>query len=462
LIRFDERVSKRLLRIFDWFLVGFVGVLLLAVMYLVVHRDAYLHRTLDVAALVASVALAAALLATFRLPSLIRAKIVLMIAFSMATLYAMELILFWDPLKLRGTYPRDGFDQRGYLEVVRDLRAGGTRAYPVLAAVTWLESPPSVMGMPVVPLSGVPHATTVMCNESGSYVTYESDRFGFNGPDEIWDLSAEIALVGDSFVEGWCVPREDSLAAVVRNAHPATLSVGYTGHGPLAELGTIREYVAPLRPAHVFWIFYEGNDLIKDLPAEMASAVLRRYLEPDFNQQLRLHSVVIGNEMRRRFDERLAASPEAPPPVVVSVAKLRTLRAMTGIAVGPARPVVRSVPTSLADFGKILTEAKRTVEEWGGSLHFVYLPDLQSVIGDVASADHDRVLALAADLGLPTIDMLPVFRTHPNPLSLFPYEEGRHLVKTQGLHYNAQGHRLVGIRIVDAIESLGGNGEGRH
>jgi lysophospholipase L1-like esterase len=84
------------------------------------------------------------------------------------------------------------------------------------------------------------------------------------------------------------------------------------------------------------------------------------------------------------------------------------------------------------------------------------------VIGDVASADHDRVLALAADLGLPTIDMLPVFRTHPNPLSLFPYEEGRHLVKTQGLHYNAQGHRLVGIRIVDAIESLGGNGEGRH
>ena len=144
---------------------------------------------------------------------------------------------------------------------MRDLRAGGTRAYADLVAVTWLESPPSVMGMPVVPLSGVPHATIVMCNESGSYVTYESDRFGFNGPDEIWDLPVEIALVGDSFVEGWCVRREDSLAAIVRNAHPATLNVGYAGHGPLAELGTIREYVAPLRPAHVFWFFFEGNDL---------------------------------------------------------------------------------------------------------------------------------------------------------------------------------------------------------
>ena len=162
-------------------------------------------------------------------------------------------------------------------------------------------------GTPVVPLSGVPHAPIVMCNEAGSYVTYESDRFGFNGPDEVWDRPAEIALVGDSFVEGWCVGREDSLAAVFRDAHPATLNVGYTGHGPLAELGTIREYVAPLRPAHVFWFFYEGNDLVRDLPAEMESPVLRRYLEPGFDQQLRLRSVVIGNEMRRHFDARLAA-----------------------------------------------------------------------------------------------------------------------------------------------------------
>ena len=228
----DERVSRRLIKIFDWLLVGFVGALLLAVIFLVVHRNAYLRSALDVAALVASVALAAALLATLRLPAQIRARIVLMISVSIATLYAMELFFFWEPLKVRGPNPRDGFDQRGNLEVVRDLRAGGTRAYPVLGEGTWLESPLSVMGMPVVPLSGVPHATIVLCNESGSYVTYESDRFGFNGPDEIWDLPVEIALVGDSFVEGWCVRREDSLAAVVRNAHPATLNVGYSRPWP--------------------------------------------------------------------------------------------------------------------------------------------------------------------------------------------------------------------------------------
>jgi hypothetical protein len=28
-------------------------------------------------------------------------------------------------------------------------------------------------------------------------VTYESDRFGFNNPDTQWDLSPQVALVGD-------------------------------------------------------------------------------------------------------------------------------------------------------------------------------------------------------------------------------------------------------------------------
>ena len=67
----DEGVSKRPLKIIDWLLVGFVGALLLAVMYLVLHRDASLRSALDVAALVASVALAAAL----RLPSQFRGRL---------------------------------------------------------------------------------------------------------------------------------------------------------------------------------------------------------------------------------------------------------------------------------------------------------------------------------------------------------------------------------------------------
>ncbi len=436
----------------DWVLLAFVGVLVLGVTYLVTHKDAYLRTPLDVAACVACVALAVAVLATFTFPSRTRARIVLMVVFGIAALYAMEGFFFWDPLKLRGPYPRDGFDQRGIFEVVRDLRADGTWVYPVKVLATRLESPPSVMGMPVVPLSGVPHARIVMCNEAGSYVTYISDRFGFNGPDAIWERPGEVALIGDSFVEGWCVRREDSLAAVIRDAHPGTLSVGHAGHGPLAELATIREYVAPLRPAHVVWFFFEANDLTPDLPTELKSPVLRRYLEPDYTQQLRLRSVAIGNEMRRQFDARFAAwTPPEEPSSMGPFAKLRTLRLMTGIVEGQEQPIV-SPPPALDEFGRILAEAHRTVKEWGGVLHFVYLPQVASVMADRDPPYHERVLALAADLGLPTVDLTPDFRGHPNPLSLFPSDEGRHLLKTRGLHYNADGHRLVGRRIIDALQ----------
>ena len=387
-----------------------------------------------------------------RLPSEIRAKILMIGVSATVAVYACEAFLFWDPLELRGPHPPKAFDQRGYLEVVRDLRAKGIEAYPVLAATTWFDSPPTVDEVPVVPLSGVPHATTVMCNEAGAYVTYKSDRFGFNGPDGQWDMPAEVALVGDSFVEGWCVPREHSFGGLIRRVFPGTVNVGYTGHGPLAELGTIREYIAPRQPAHVFWFFYEGNDLRRDLPGEMESDILRRYLEPGFKQQLQQHAWALREQMRRQFDSRLARSEvERSKSWLPGVIKLRSLRALVDRVrvreVSPSQPVDYS-----ADLKRILAEAKRSVDEWGGSLHFVYLPDLPVALGEVDPADHHRVLALATDLGLTIVDLLPDFRNHPAPRSLFPYEEGRHLVEIRGLHYGPEGHRLVASRVIDIIQ----------
>src|SRR5262245_17074568 len=311
----------------------------------------------------------------------LRAKILIVGASTIVTVFACEAFLTWDPLELRGPYPPKGFDQREYVDVVRDLRAKGVSAYHVNAVFNWIASPPEVQGTPTVPLAGVPHTTTVMCNEAGTYVTYASDRFGFNNPDQQWDIPPQVALVGDSFVEGWCVPREESFAGRIRQNVPATLSVGYTGHGPLAELGTIREYVEPRRPAHVFWFFFEGNDLRDDLPREMKSDILRRYLEPGFSQHLEEHAAVLGEEMRRRYDSRLAQEPvAAPSSSVMGIVKLRSWRGLiNSVRVRRESPVERGDQLPL--LRGILGEAKRTVEEWGGSLHFVYLPDLPLVMG---------------------------------------------------------------------------------
>ena len=384
----------------------------------------------------------------------LRAKILMVGASAIVTVFACETFLTWDPLELRGPYPRKGFDQREYVDVVRDLRAKGVSAYHVVAVFNWIASPPELQRTPTVPLAGVPHATTVMCNEAGTYVTYESDRFGFNNPDRQWDIPPQVALVGDSFVEGWCVPREESFAGRIRQNVPATLSVGYTGHGPLAELGTIREYVEPRRPAHVFWFFFGGNDLTVDLPRETKSDILRRYLEPGFSQHLEQHAAELGEEMRRRYDSRLAQEPVAGSSSwVIGIVKLRSSRRLfNSVRVRPPRTAPEESADQVPLLRRVLVEAKRTVEGWGGSLHFVYLPDLPLVDREISPANHDRVLALAAEVGLDIIDLFPDFQKHPSPHSLFPYEEGRHLVRTLGLHYNADGHRLVARRVLETLE----------
>src|SRR5881628_1203917 len=86
---------------FDLVLLGMAGVLTLAAAYVAMRRDAYLRSALDVAALVAFVALAGALLITLRLPSRIRARISLLVGVSIASLNGMELFVFVDPLRLR-------------------------------------------------------------------------------------------------------------------------------------------------------------------------------------------------------------------------------------------------------------------------------------------------------------------------------------------------------------------------
>jgi hypothetical protein len=456
----------RVYRFFDRLLIVFVGLLGVAVLFFIARRDVYLTSPQRFIVLVLGpLAVGGGLLTTFALSARARANIVLVLYFSLVTLYAVEVFLFLDPFYLvRPRIPPD-FDDRGPLEVVRDLRGSGEDVYPVLPSETWFDSPLQVQGRGVVPLSGMPRTTLVMCNESGTYVTHATDRFGFNNPDSLWDREVDVVLVGDSFVEGWCVPGQDSFAALVRDQHPDTLNLGYTGHGPLTELGTVREYLVAREPEHVFWFFYEDNDLAPNLSRELQSGILRRYLENDFKQRLAENPAAIAGAMRPAIDAKMSRAlhnlmeQRGFVRGMTSIAKLTTIRMLLGIQIrdwdgtSPQSEMVLPDSELLSYFERILAEAKRIVEEWGGALHLVYLPDLASAIGREEPDFHGDVVAVGRDLGVPTIDMLLEFRSHPDPISLFPYEKGAHLIDTVGLHYDRDGHELVARRVLEAIPS---------
>jgi hypothetical protein len=98
-------------------------------------------------------------------------------------------------------------------------------------------------------------------------------------------------------------------------------------------------------------------------------------------------------------------------------------------------------------FDEVLLEAKRTVDEWGGRLYFVYLPgwNRYAPIKGIANPDRNRVLQGAAAAGLPVIDIHQSCATHKNPVALFPYgREG---------HYTGEGHQLVAEQVLESIGS---------
>ena len=65
-----------------------------------------------------------------------------------------------------------------------------------------MKSTLSVGGVELQPLGGIARVLTVHCNESGSWVTFQSDEHGFRNPLGLWQSGTlDIAAVGDSFTE---------------------------------------------------------------------------------------------------------------------------------------------------------------------------------------------------------------------------------------------------------------------
>jgi hypothetical protein len=318
-------------------------------------------------------------------------------------------------------------------------------------------------------VASLSNTLVVLCNESGQFLTYRSDAHGFNNPPDVWDSAPiDVAAVGDSFTQGYCV--ENSFVNLIRKRHHATLNLGMEGNGGLVMLATIKEYARVARPKVVLWFYFEGNDL-QDLSRERQSSLLQKYLTKGFSQNLfsrqseidralgdYLETVEVKSSVSIKLAEVWALLRNLKPlqTSLVPVIKLSEMRQRLGMIHGtniqanPGAPLAPNAERaqwarSQTDLlYEILLEAKREVEEWGGQLYFVYLPTYQQYApGNEANTERDDVLSLAGKAGLPVIDIHQTFRNHEDPLALFPF-------RLAG-HYNEEGHRLVAEAVLGSI-----------
>jgi hypothetical protein len=298
------------------------------------------------------------------------------------------------------------------LEEYRRLRAAGESVFPRWAPVQLLGGRGGLWTGPVFPLAGASRREVLFCREGGPLRRYRSDEHGFNNPEGA-HRAARLVLLGDSHVEGFCVPREAGLGARLGG-----LSLGIGGAGPLTELGLLREFAAPLRPPVVVW-FYYPNDLA-DLALERRRPELAGYLR-GATQGLRGRQAEVDAAWERFTEAALASAHPAPPP--------------DGAAPAEA---------SVAELGEVLKAADAAVRGWGGRLHFVYLPEWSQLRGP--RRDDPRraeLLALARGLGLPAHDAREAFAAHPDPASLFAFDGNS--------HYSERGYALAAETVASGL-----------
>jgi hypothetical protein len=326
------------------------------------------------------------------------------------------------------------FDQRNRLEVITDLQARGVSAFPPLAGQIILTSDRGDLW----PLTGISRKTTVYCNELGQYTIYDSDEHGFHNPLGLWQQSSvKLAVIGDSFVHGACVPSDRNFVARLRAQIPETLNLGRGGAGPLLELAILKEYGSRVQPRVVLWVYYEGNDL-QDLVRER-DQVWQHYLRHGAFQRLFDRQDVIDKGLSdhiqhvQRSLEEQAQQERGWPHRVEAFLKFHALKIhlqrLYDTYLAPPAPasLPPTDPQTFVLFQDVLRVATATVEQWEGSLIFVYLPGYNRYAHpEYGDRDRGRILSLVHELGVQTIDIHPLFAAQSDPLALFPFRRVGH------------------------------------
>jgi len=423
------RVARIIAVVRNAALAGLALYFLAQLAYAMQHTDRYLHDVYRVSRYYAFPLLMAVLLgaAAWRGSDTLKSALASYGVIILAGLLVYELI---------PTFMALNRTPRSIVDVVLERQAAGERVLPAFtlsAANRWA----AVERREDAVLSNVPEMETVLCNDDGRWISFRSDHDGFNNPRRI--AHPKLAVLGDSYIHGYCLPTEQTIVGQLDERIPGTLGFGVQGNGPLYELETLEYYLPALEPPDVVWAFFEGNDL-SDLELESQVPWLLESLDapaiayPRPEKQRSMEAVV--SRLEQHLDE---LRPVVPIEWNRAFALLRTSQAL-GVHYGRAGG-------RLDLFERILARAQREVRSWGGTLHLLYMPELDRYHGLLPNAgamDASKALVteIADRLAIPVIDAARAFDAQPDPLALFNLSH---------THYTAEGARVVADTVAAAL-----------
>lgn len=399
---------------------------------------------------------------------------------SVILLYLSNFILSFyydDNVKLKRYISKNNieYDNRSYKEIYNDLKKLGKD--PVIIFYPAYNQKYNLSKLnEIATLSGVSKRLTIFCREQNKYSLYESDRYGFNNPDKVWDeKNLEYLFIGDSFVHGSCVEQDNNVVSKFSKlTKKNSLNLGMGGNGPLIELATLIEYGIKFKPKKVFWFYYEGNDLQSDLVREVKDPKLLKYLKKNHSNNLiykqKLIDEINNNFLKKNFYEKEININHNKSIKINKYLKLNNLKLFLkdNFTYFEKRKyknfkkenyknlqakIYNINQTSLKNFKKIILNANDLIKKNNGEFYFVYVPEywryryksFQDQDIQKYYQSKNLIINLIKDNNINLIDLdTELFRKEKKPLEYYPF----------GLygHFNESGYELIAKFIKEKIK----------
>ena len=329
------------------------------------------------------------------------------------------------------------FDTRTKYEVYQDLKSKGENVVPTIPPNDVFHKTKIFLdriSSPIYPLSSISNTKTVFCNESGKRIIYYSDKHGFRNKNEIWDQKeVDIVILGDSLVHGACVDDEHVTSNQLSTlTGKKVLNLGFQGHGPLMQIGALKEYAASKRPKIVLWYYFEANDF-SNMIYEMSVDKINRYKNKDYSQELMKNQKIIDEQLYKLLK---LVTPNQAGDVkenlgtinYIGLIKFYKIRDFLTHFFPENKALIsyRYAPVdTLNEYFKLIKIAKETTQEWGGEFYLVYHPHPERYIGtyslQYAQRQYGYFIKKLNEMKINIIDLKKLFDNAGGPKKLYHF-----------------------------------------
>jgi len=297
----------------------------------------------------------------------------------------------------------------------------------------------------IIPLALKSNSLIINCNENGYWTTIYSDRFGFNNEDEIWDnKKIDILLIGDSFVFGDCVKKDESGFSnyFEKLTNKKTLNLGIPGSGLLSYYARISEYTLGFEFEKILFFITE-NDLEHDFFKEKKS-LLNNYLQ-EKNYNLKKKQNEIDNILNKIIQKNLNKSTSPISNTDYEFIDYLKLHKIRGLIIKDRFNFRNNKNNEIANLEKIFLNIREFHPN--SEIFFIFLPtynNYNKIIKRNKISEFEFIKKILKKNDFSFFDIhQDLFIHEKNPKKYFPFELWG--------HYNDEGYKVISKYLIKKI-----------